>query len=174
MCERLCGYTHQCVVSFIDIYEKTMRNFPGVTSVPRQEQEHITRAFVPIAEKYGIRIYMCAEDPSLARFGADVSGCMTQAVIERAIGNTLSVPGSKNRARETCDCLLGSDIGVYNTCAHGCLYCYANYSSEAVRRNMADHDPASPFLIGHLRPEDVVKDAVQVSYIDGQMRLPIW
>ena len=35
----LRGSTQQCVVSFIDLYEKTKRNFPGVRAVTAAEQE---------------------------------------------------------------------------------------------------------------------------------------
>jgi hypothetical protein len=171
MAEQLAGATHQCVVSFIDLYEKTMRNFREVRSVAMKDQERLVASFSESAAKYGIKIYTCAEDAHLAAFGADVSGCMTQAVLERAIGTTLDIPKSKNRARKQCDCLLGSDIGAYNTCGHGCLYCYANYDRTTVVRNMSAHDPASPFLIGHRHPDDVITDAKQKSYIDGQLRL---
>lgn len=66
---------------------------------------------------------------------------------------------------------LGNDIGAYNTCPHLCRYCYANYDEQTVRQNYAKHDPHSPFLIGNLRPEDVIHEAVQKSWVDGQMRL---
>ena len=36
----------------------------------------------------------------------------------------------------------------YNTCLHGCVYCYANHGAASVRRNAARHRPDSPFLIG--------------------------
>ena len=171
MAQALCGYTEQCVISFIDLYEKTKKNFPGVRAVTREEQEKITEALVEIARRYDIQIYTCLENESLARFGVDTSGCMTQKVIERAIGQNLEIPKSLSAAREGCQCLLGNDIGMYNTCGHGCRYCYANYDGETVRKNIRLHDPASPLLIGHLREEDVVKEAKQKPYIDGQMRL---
>lgn len=40
MAKALSGYTEQCVVSFIDLYEKTRRNFEGIHSVTNQEQEN--------------------------------------------------------------------------------------------------------------------------------------
>ena len=171
MAQALCGYTEQCVISFIDLYEKTKKNFPGVRAVTREEQEKITEALVEIARRYDIQIYTCMENESLARLGVDTSGCMTQKVIERAIGQNLEIPKSLSVAREGCQCLLGNDIGMYNTCGHGCRYCYANYDMDIVHRNRCLHDPSSPLLIGHLREEDVVKEAKQKSYIDGQLRL---
>lgn len=169
MAAKLAGYTTQCVVSFIDLYEKTKRNFPQVQSVKKEEQEILTQRFVEIGRTYGMRISLCCEEKSLARFGAEVSGCMTQEVLERAIGCRLQVPAGKKAVRPQCECLLGSDIGMYNTCDHACLYCYANYDRQTVVQNMEQHDPLSPFLVGHGRANDIVKEGKQQSWRDGQM-----
>lgn len=170
MAERLAGYVDHCVISFIDLYEKTKRNFKGVREVSKEERLAIGQQFVQIGKKYGIAIRTCCEGEELAHFGIDCSGCMTQKVIEKAIDFTLDVPKMK-MPREGCDCLLGSDIGAYNTCGNGCLYCYANYDMEIVRQNMRQHDPASPILIGGIGVGEIVKDARQESWLDGQMRL---
>lgn len=37
--------------------------------------------------------------------------------------------------RKGCGCMYSKDIGMYNTCPHGCAYCYANTSKEAALRN---------------------------------------
>lgn len=171
MAENLQGYVDNCVISFIDLYEKTKRNFPDVREVRREEQEIIGREFVKTGKKYGILIRSCCEGTLLEKYGVDTSGCMTKEVIERAAGCPLAVPKSKKPAREMCSCLLGNDIGMYNTCGHGCIYCYANYDSETVMRNRKLHDPASPFLIGGFKKEDKIKDVKQESYIDGQLSL---
>ena len=135
MTEKLRGYTGQCVVSFLDLYEKTKRNFREARGVTRDEQERIIEAFAGIAE-----------------------------------ANGMQVP-KKKTAREACSCLLGADIGVYNTCGHGCLYCYANYDRKSVEENRKRHDVNSPLLIGHLKETDHVKEAQQKSFKDAQMRL---
>lgn len=135
MTEKLRGYTGQCVVSFLDLYEKTKRNFREARGGTRDKQERIIEAFAGIAE-----------------------------------ANGMQVP-KKKTAREACSCLLGADIGVYNTCGHGCLYCYANYDRKSVEENRKRHDVNSPLLIGHLKETDHVKEAQQKSFKDAQMRL---
>ena len=171
MAKALKGYVDNCVISFIDLYEKTKRNFPGVREVTREEQDEIGRQFVSIGRKYGIGIRSCCEGDELARYGVDVSGCMTKEVFERAIGYTLEEPKGKAPARAGCRCLLEGDIGMYNTCGHGCVYCYANYDSKTVMANMRRHDPNSPFLIGGYQEDDIIREARQQSYCSGQMRL---
>ncbi len=69
--------------------------------------------------------------------------------------------------------VLGVDIGAYDTCGHLCKYCYANTNADLVKENMRKHDPESPFLLGGNMPGDVIHEAKQKSWIDGQMRLEI-
>jgi hypothetical protein len=69
---------------------------------------------------------------------------------------------------------MGNDIGAYNTCPHLCRYCYANYDEGTVMRNFKAHDPASPFLIGGSQPDDVVHQAEQRSFVNGQMTLDMY
>jgi hypothetical protein len=171
MARALEGYVDSCVISFIDLYAKTKRNFPQARRVTGAERAVIGEAFVRIGREHGIAIRSCCEGTDLVRFGVDVSGCMTQPVIERAVGMKLDIPREKKSAREACGCLLGNDIGMYNTCAHGCVYCYANYDQKTVRENVAHHDPDSPFLIGGAREGDIVRESRQKSYLDRQISL---
>lgn len=142
MTEKLRGYTGQCVVSFLDLYEKTKRNFREARGVTRDEQERIIEAFAGIAEANGMQIHLCCENQALVRSYVDADGCLSQKVLEQAIG-----------------------------CGHGCLYCYANYDRKSVEENRKRHDVNSPLLIGHLKETDHVKEAQQKSFKDAQMRL---
>lgn len=172
MAENLAGYTQNCVISFIDLYAKTRRNFSGIREVSKVDQITIAKEFVRIGKRHGVTIRSCCEGAFLAGYGVDISGCMTKQVIETAIGTPLDLAKVRKPAREECDCLLGNDIGTYNTCGHGCLYCYANYDRKTVEQNMQLHNPRSPLLIGEVSEDDVIKEVKQVSFCSGQMTLP--
>ena len=175
MAKTLCGYTKTCVISFIDIYKKVEKNFPEAREVSAGDKLTIGKTFIEIANKYGMTIRPCAEGTSLAEYGADCSGCMTVKTYETALHCNLTVPKKgKNQRNGECACLLGTDIGAYDTCGHLCRYCYANTDPDLVRQNMRKHDPKSPFLLGNSYPEDVIHEADQRSWIDKQMRLDIF
>lgn len=169
MAKTLQGSTHQCVISFIDLYKKTIKNFPQVTEVSKADQFFLAERLVEIGKKFDIEIYTCLEDPAFARFGVNTTGCMSRLVLERAIEKSLK-PEQSN-ARQGCACLLGNDIGAYNTCLHGCLYCYANYDRKLVEQNAKRHDPDSPLLVGHVHKEDTIIEVQPKSMADVQVRL---
>ena len=172
MARALQGYTESAVISFIDLYEKTKRNFPEAKTVSLEDRMTLGKAMAEICGRCGITLRPCAEGNELAPFGADCSGCMTAAMYEQAIGQRLKIP-SRAPARKACACYLGGDIGAYNSCGHLCRYCYANYDAEVVRANMKAHDPQSPLLIGHVMPGDEIYDAAQESWKDYQLALEI-
>lgn len=174
MAEFLAGYTKTCVISFIDIYKKVERNFPEAREVSHQDKLKIGKAFIEIAGAHGMTIKPCAEGNELEAYGADCSGCMTVKTYETALHAHLNVPKrSKNQRNGECACLLGVDIGAYDTCGHLCRYCYANANTEAVKANMRKHNPESPFLIGESQLEDEIHQADQKSWIDNQLRFDI-
>lgn len=49
--------------------------------------------------------------------------------------------------RQLCGCINSKDIGQYDTCPHGCLYCYANTSPESASRKYSRHNPDAETII---------------------------
>ena len=171
MAESLAGYTKTCVISFIDIYKKVERNFQGAKEVSKKDRITLGKEFIRIAGKFGMTIRPCAEGDELTLYGADCSGCMTVNTFETALHVHLDVPKRKTNQRNgQCACLLGVDIGAYDTCEHLCKYCYANSNTRLVKENMKKHNPMSPFLLGESMPGDVIHEAKQESWIDHQLR----
>ncbi|MDE5995999.1 MAG: DUF1848 domain-containing protein [Eubacterium sp.] len=170
MAKVLSGYTNTCIISFIDLYKKVIRNFPQARMVNKEERLTIGKTFAEIGRKYGITIKACAEGDELAQYEVDCNGCLTQAVYETALHTKLNMPKRKGQRGE-CACFLGNDIGAYDTCKHLCKYCYANTDKNAVIRNSKLHNPKSPFLIGNHQPGDKIHEVRQESWIDHQLQL---
>lgn len=160
----LNGYTEDCTISFLDMYEKVKRNAPNLRPPTIAEQIEIAKAFSKIGKQNNITIHACCEREYLQDYGLDITGCMSQQIIEKAIKNKLDV--LKNSKRRQCNCLMGNDIGAYNSCMHLCKYCYANANQELVKENIKRHNPNSPFLIGELEPDDKITVANQKSWLN--------
>lgn len=166
----LAGYTHTCVISFVDLYAKVMKNFPEVKEVTVEEQLYLGKQMIQIAQKYGMVLKPCAEGNLLKSYGADTDGCMTKEVYEKAVGCRMKFPSISDN-RSTCHCYITADIGAYNSCMHLCRYCYANYSKALVQQNYARHDPTSPLLIGRVHEGDTIHTAKQQSWKQRQLSL---
>lgn len=156
---RLRGYTNTCVISFIDLYKKTQANLKDTHARELSVKEMIdlsAKLFI-IAKIYGINIQTCAEEIALESVGIKHGKCIDNALIEDLLGVKLVVSKDPNQRKE-CGCVQSIDIGEYNTCAHGCKYCYANFNERVVLRKRAAHDPNSPLLIGHIEENDKVTE----------------
>lgn len=168
----LKGYTEDCTISFLDMYEKVKQNAKEVRPPTEEEQIEIAKAFSIIGKENNITIHACCEKAYLKDYGLDITGCMSQEIVEKAIENKLNTP-KNNSKRTECNCLMGNDIGAYNTCMHLCKYCYANSNKTLVQENYKLHNPNSPFLIGKMEEEDKITEANQKSWlnIDNQISL---
>ena len=158
LASKLGAYTEKCTVSFLDLYKNTARNMNSLTIQTDTEEMRfeIMRKFADIAAEYGIHLDTCAEKTDAGSLKIAHASCIEKERFER-IGNCKLKLGKDPNQRSECGCAASIDIGAYNTCRHGCLYCYANYSQNTVNKNSAAHDPDSPLLFGEPGDDDIVK-----------------
>ena len=151
--------TERCVISFMDSYRNTKRNAQQLGAVETGSEELYAFAgqLARIAAKYGLKLQTCAESMDLTTLGINPSACIDKALLEDIGSFKLDVKEDANQRAECC-CVASIDIGAYNTCPGGCLYCYANYNVPLVQTNIAAHDKTSPLLFCTLKPQDVVTE----------------
>lgn len=150
----LSGYTERVVISFVDIYKKVTANvgrIPGISVVgdfQNLETALILAAYLSdIAKQCGMSIQSCAEEVDLQGQGVNHGKCIDDALIRDLFSITVSEKKDKGQ-RLPCGCVESVDIGQYNTCLHGCQYCYATTNHSLALRNFDRHNPQSPFLVG--------------------------
>ncbi len=165
----LAGKTRRCITSFVDCYKSTSRNMRAFPphELSEEMEGDIALRLSRIAREHGIAITACAEKNDLSRFGIARGMCIDDALIERECGVRLDV-GRDTHQRKECLCRESVDIGSYNTCPHGCLYCYANLDAEKARAGYASHDPASSMLVGEIENDDEIIERNVKSDKSGQ------
>lgn len=118
-----------------------------VLDIHRHEEKirEISRVLGEVARHCDLETVTCAEALNLEDFGIRHGRCIDDELLTRLFGLNLSV--SKDRGqRKLCRCVESKDIGAYNTCPSGCIYCYANTNFDSARRNFQNHQTTSPLL----------------------------
>jgi len=174
MAESLSGYTEKIIFSYIDFYKRVVKGL-GTSEMTFDQKNIIAEKFSKIASAKGMSLETCAEDVDLSRYGIARGRCIDDALIAKIAGRDFSAKRDRNQ-RLHCGCVQSVDIGQYDSCANGCLYCYANRSDALARANVARHDASSPLLIGGLDPRDTISERKTPGEKarganDGQMRL---
>jgi hypothetical protein len=126
LCEKLRGRTEKCVISFIDRYPFLKESFArnNIREVSGEETAVLAEAFSAIGKKHDLPLSSCCEQAGLDKYGITRNKCIDGDLIERLFN--IKVSRKKDPAqRAHCGCCVSRDIGVYNTCLHDCVYCYA-------------------------------------------------
>lgn len=153
LAELVAGATDEVVISFAQIYSKTRRGLEraareqGFTwEDPSEEaKRQLTAEFVAVGQAHGLSVSVCAQ-AQYAVAGAAEARCVDPFRLSEVAGYAIEAP--KKPHRKECGCYASKDIGAYNTCPHGCVYCYAVASCEAARRRYQAHDPERDELSG--------------------------
>ncbi len=140
-------------VSFLDLYRKTRRRLAALPGGEAYLADPATppaigelvAALVAVAARHGMRVATCAEGRDWSAFGACPGACVDGRRLPRVLCVDAAAPDPGQRP--ACRCAPSVDIGVNDTCLHGCAYCYATSSHERARRRAAGHDPAADSLL---------------------------
>ncbi len=143
LADALAGATNQVVVSFADFYRKTVRNLgagaPTLTwrDPTAGEKTTVLADLRDAAQARGMLFTLCTE-PDVEASGVAAARCIDAARLSKIAGRPIATRAKGNRAG--CACAESRDIGAYDSCAHGCLYCYAVRDHAAARAAFSGHD----------------------------------
>ena len=166
MCRILAPYTRRVTVSFVDLYPKLRTKM--IRPITTAEIETISLYLRDTAQTYGLDLCACSEVRELASFGIRPAACIDRELISSICGEPLNIPRDPNQ-RPDCGCVSSIDIGAYDTCLNGCVYCYANHGTAAAQRRHAQHDPKSPLLFGTVQEGETIRTRQVQSYRKQQM-----
>jgi hypothetical protein len=148
--EGLKGHTNRCIISTINLYRKTWNRLArkGIRISPPEERafKNLMLFIVREARDKGMEICSCAMPLELDGYGIKHGKCVDDSYISKVFGTEVTHRKDPSQ-RKACGCVISKDIGMYDTCLFGCLYCYATSSVEKARENRNKHDPESPRLV---------------------------
>lgn len=153
LCGRLAPFTDECIFSFCDYYRKTIRNMerrvPDHVRPTEAECRELAEELADIASHTGIRLLSCSHEFLVsARIGS--ARCIDPEFLARLVDSSerkqaLTVLKTAP-TRKGCRCAASRDVGAYDTCGHGCVYCYANAEPGRAADNLTRISPDSPTL----------------------------
>lgn len=169
---RLDGHTETCMLGFIDHYPhiRTATRQLRIDPLTREEITGMAASFLETTTGTSIRLDTCTVKIDLSGLGIPSGMCIDPKLVERLTGYPISARKDKNQ-RDVCRCIESIDIGTYDTCLNGCIYCYAIKTKNNLRLNLRAHDKNSPKLIGHITPDDIIKDRPMHSLRTDQLSL---
>ncbi len=158
LASRLGNSTTRLIISFLDFYGKVTKRLArlearaNVRFIDLKAEEHgeardrLCAAIGRIAADAGLEVASCAESMDMKRFGIHRGSCIDGDLIRGLFGIHKTINRDRGQ-RKACLCAKSVDLGVYNTCGTGCVYCYANQEGAVIAETVRRHDPKGPGLI---------------------------
>ncbi len=145
------GLADEVVVSFMHIYRKTRQNLVEAarecgfkwTLPSASQRSELLAQLVDIGKRHGVMLSVCSQPEGFVP-GAHVARCMDARRLSKLAGEPIRARLRGNRSG--CGCYVARDVGEYDTCPQGCVYCYAVHDQTLAKRRFKLHDPDSESL----------------------------
>ena len=153
LAKALAGAVDEVVLSFVHPYRKTSRNLDRAArrfgfawrDPPADEKQTLLARLAAIARQHCIAPTLCSQ-PELLVPGLGEARCIDAGRL--ADVGQCAVAARESGNRPGCRCALSRDIGAYDTCPHGCVYCYAVADRDRALARFRAHDAEGESLAG--------------------------
>ncbi len=143
---RLEGLVDEASVSLVQPYRKTKRNLVRAadaggfvwSAVSPEAIRDTAATLAEIAAQHGMSLTVCSQ-PGLVGGTARPAACIDAARLTDIAGHVITSKVKGNRPH--CLCHASRDIGAYDTCPHGCVYCYAVSDPASAKQSHSAHAP---------------------------------
>lgn len=133
LAERLRGATTRCYFSFVNWYQKVQRNFARASrqyglsfrDAELSERLALVRQLAGLAAANGMQLYSCCQDELCEIPLVEKAHCVDLEIIRQIAPERYRMLKA-TPTRDDCGCFESRDLGYYDSCPHGCIYCYAN------------------------------------------------
>lgn len=145
--EQLKGYVEKCIFSFVDLYKKTEINFNKLSKAQKIEfyrpdedmMISISKRLYEIAKECNIGLFTCCQKNLEGKIKeVPANSCIDSEIIKK-ITHINKLNFKEVPTREGCHCIASKDIGYYDSCPHGCIYCYANKNPDLAKNNAKNY-----------------------------------
>ncbi|HNT66278.1 MAG TPA: DUF1848 domain-containing protein [bacterium] len=150
LADKIAPLCHRAIISLFDPYRNVLRRLDkssseSMMSIEEDELFGFLQGLAVTAKALQLPIYSCSESPLWEKIGIVPGKCIDDDWIFAVTGRR--VCGSKDPGqRQACRCVKSIDIGRYDTCGHGCLYCYATQHPDRAAVALQQHNPALDHL----------------------------
>ncbi|ACF46887.1 MAG: DUF1848 domain-containing protein [Prosthecochloris sp.] len=130
--------TKSVIISFLQMYPHLSSRLSnsGCRAPSEDEKVWLAGEFSRIAEMFGLELKSCGRRDGVQFF--EPGKCIDERYLRSVF--SLELSGRKDRGQpEECRCIKSVDIGAYNSCLHGCRYCYAVRSFSAAHERFRRH-----------------------------------
>ena len=127
-------YTQRVIVSIMEPYSSVIKRitkhlidrnivFNPFADYNAEQMEQFFSSLSSIAHERGMHMQSCCSKLSL--YGISNGACIDQQLLSNIFNIQLHIPRDAHQ-RKNCLCTKSIDIGAYNSCRFGCMYCYAS------------------------------------------------
>lgn len=174
----LSKMTDRCYFSYMVPYKKVRSvikhlQSDGITvqDISVDERLKLANELADMGTRRGLKMFSCCGDTLLSD-KIQKARCIDIEVFKGLYPDHKFGEIGPNPTRKECGCTESKDLGIYDTCPHGCVYCYANTNKELAERRFEEHNPKGIALVPSY--DGFIEETIDMVAKEKPIQLPLF